>query len=68
MSQRNSLEDEMARHTTPMYRAPEMLDLWSNYPIDTPADIWALGCILFYLCYNQVSNKKLKVSFLFFGE
>ena len=53
MSQRTNLEEEMARHTTPMYRAPEMLDMWANYPIDTAADIWALGCTLFFLCYNQ---------------
>lgn len=42
---------QMAQHTTPMYRAPEMLDTWSNYPINGQADVWALGCILYYLCY-----------------
>ena len=41
----------MAANTTPMYRAPEMLDTWNNYPINYQADIWALGCILYYLCY-----------------
>ncbi|XP_045108422.1 cyclin-G-associated kinase-like isoform X2 [Portunus trituberculatus] len=49
--QRAMLEDEMAQHTTPMYRAPEMLDTWNNYPINCQADVWALGCILYYLCY-----------------
>ncbi|XP_045604252.1 cyclin-G-associated kinase isoform X1 [Procambarus clarkii] len=49
--QRSLLEDEMAQHTTPMYRAPEMLDTWNNYTINGQADIWALGCILYYLCY-----------------
>ena len=44
----------MARHTTPMYRAPEMLDMWANYQIDTSADVWALGCTLYFLCFNQV--------------
>lgn len=39
--------------TTPMYRAPEMLDTWSNHPIDHSVDIWALGCILYTLCYMQ---------------
>ena len=34
MAQRNNLEDEMAAHTTPMYRAPEMVDTWSNHPVD----------------------------------
>ncbi|KAK4294346.1 hypothetical protein Pmani_033019 [Petrolisthes manimaculis] len=49
--QRGMLEDEMAQHTTPMYRAPEMLDTWSNYPVGPQADVWALGCIMYYLCY-----------------
>lgn len=39
--------------TTPMYRAPEMLDTWSNYPIGPKADIWAMGCILYFLCYQK---------------
>ena len=43
----------MAKHTTPMYRAPEMLDTWSNYSIDTGSDIWALGCLLYFLCYGR---------------
>jgi cyclin G-associated kinase len=53
MGQRTNLEEEMARHTTPMYRSPEMLDMWANYAIDTAADIWALGCTLFFLCFHQ---------------
>jgi cyclin G-associated kinase len=35
-----------------MYRAPEMLDLWNNYPINEASDIWALGCVLYMLCYK----------------
>ncbi|XP_020897686.1 cyclin-G-associated kinase, partial [Exaiptasia diaphana] len=41
------------RNTTPMYRAPEMVDLYSNHPVTEKADIWALGCILFYLCFME---------------
>lgn len=44
---------KIAKQTTPMYRAPEMLDLYSNYPINKQADIWALGCILYVLCFNR---------------
>ncbi|EDV92666.1 cyclin-G-associated kinase [Drosophila grimshawi] len=51
--QRNMLEDQLNTVTTPMYRAPEMLDTWSNYPIGPKADIWALGCILYFLCYQK---------------
>ena len=34
MNQRTLLEDELAKYSTPMYRAPEMLDTWSNYPVN----------------------------------
>ena len=34
MNQRTLLEDELAKYSTPMYRAPEMLDTWANYPIN----------------------------------
>lgn len=51
-SQRGLLEEEMAKHTTPMYRAPEMVDTWNNYPITVAADVWALGCVLYVLCYQ----------------
>lgn len=48
---RSTLEDELARHTTPMYRPPEMLDLYQNLPINHAMDIWALGCMLYTMCY-----------------
>ncbi|XP_016990023.1 cyclin-G-associated kinase [Drosophila rhopaloa] len=52
-NQRNMLEDQLNTVTTPMYRAPEMLDTWSNNPIGPKADIWALSCILYFLCYRR---------------
>lgn len=52
-NKRSLAEDEIAKFTTPMYRAPEMLDLYSNYPIGTKSDIWALGCVLYVLCFNK---------------
>lgn len=30
-----------------------MLDTWDNHKIDHTVDIWALGCILYTLCYMQ---------------
>ncbi|XP_054269563.1 cyclin-G-associated kinase-like isoform X1 [Macrosteles quadrilineatus] len=51
--QRAMLEDQMNRCTTPMYRAPEMVDTWNNYPITSASDVWALGCMLYMLCYNK---------------
>ncbi|XP_049959498.1 cyclin-G-associated kinase isoform X1 [Schistocerca serialis cubense] len=52
-NQRSLLEEEMARYTTPMYRSPEMVDTWNNYPITQASDVWALGCILYTLCYMR---------------
>lgn len=51
--QRNNLEELLQKFTTPMYRAPEQLDTWNNYPIGVKTDVWALGCILFCLCYKK---------------
>jgi len=53
VNKRNLIEEEIAKQTTPMYRAPEMLDLYNNYRIDSQADIWALGCVLFVLCFSK---------------
>ncbi|KFQ13467.1 AP2-associated protein kinase 1, partial [Leptosomus discolor] len=39
------------RYTTLSYRAPEMVNLYSGKLITTKADIWALGCLLYKLCY-----------------
>ncbi|XP_025742697.1 cyclin-G-associated kinase isoform X3 [Callorhinus ursinus] len=53
-AQRRALvEDEITRNTTPMYRTPEIVDLYSNFPIGEKQDIWALGCILYLLCFRQ---------------
>ncbi|CAH1155898.1 unnamed protein product [Phaedon cochleariae] len=51
--QHSTLEEDMAKFTTPMYRAPEMVDTWNNYYIGPAVDIWALGCILYTLCYMR---------------
>ncbi|XP_055977480.1 cyclin-G-associated kinase isoform X2 [Sorex fumeus] len=47
------VEEEITRNTTPMYRTPEIVDLYSNFPICEKQDIWALGCILYLLCFGQ---------------
>lgn len=51
--QRSLIEDEMCKHTTPMYRPPEILDTYNNYSINQAMDVWALGCILFLLCFRE---------------
>jgi serine/threonine protein kinase len=31
--------------------SPEMVDLYSNDPVDERVDVWALGCLLYTLCF-----------------
>ena len=45
------IEDDIQRHTTLQYRSPEMIDVYRKQPIDEKADIWALGVLLYKLCY-----------------
>jgi len=46
-----ALEFDLNRHTTLQYRAPEMIDLPSRRPIDEKSDVWALGVLLYKICY-----------------
>jgi len=45
------VDEEIKKYTTLSYRAPEMVDVYSGSPITIKADIWALGCLLFKLCF-----------------
>ncbi|XP_033015039.1 AP2-associated protein kinase 1 isoform X7 [Lacerta agilis] len=47
----NAVEEEIKKYTTLSYRAPEMVNLYSGKLITTRADIWAMGCLLYKLCY-----------------
>uniref|UniRef100_A0A087YPC5 non-specific serine/threonine protein kinase n=1 Tax=Poecilia formosa TaxID=48698 RepID=A0A087YPC5_POEFO len=44
-------EEEIKKYTTLSYRAPEMVNLYNNKIITTKADVWALGCLLYKLCF-----------------
>jgi AP2-associated kinase len=46
-----NLEADLNRHTTLQYRAPEMVDVYSKRPINEKSDVWALGVLLYKLCY-----------------
>lgn len=42
---------QITRNTTPMYRTPEMIDLYSNFPIGEKQDIWVRS--LFFLLHHS---------------
>ncbi|XP_047338314.1 AP2-associated protein kinase 1-like [Impatiens glandulifera] len=48
-------EDNIRKYTTPAYRAPEMWDLFRREVINEKVDIWALGCLLFRICYLKLA-------------
>ncbi|KAK6331105.1 hypothetical protein TWF696_003176 [Orbilia brochopaga] len=45
------IEEDIQKHTTLQYRSPEMIDVFRGQPIDEKSDIWALGVLLYKLCY-----------------
>ncbi|KXN75032.1 kinase-like protein [Conidiobolus coronatus NRRL 28638] len=51
MQQIHSLEEDIQKNTTLQYRAPEMIDLFLRKGLTEKTDIWALGVLLYKLCY-----------------
>ncbi|KAI1180394.1 hypothetical protein F4777DRAFT_314134 [Nemania sp. FL0916] len=45
------IDEDVQKHTTMQYRSPEMVDVYKKEPIDEKSDIWALGVLLYKLCY-----------------
>eukprot|EP01090_Pellita_catalonica_P016946 TRINITY_DN5010_c0_g1_i1.p1 TRINITY_DN5010_c0_g1~~TRINITY_DN5010_c0_g1_i1.p1 ORF type:complete len:926 (+),score=176.67 TRINITY_DN5010_c0_g1_i1:282-3059(+) len=44
-------EENIAKFTTPVYRAPEMVDLYRKKKINEKVDVWALGCLLYKMAF-----------------
>ena len=51
---RQKIEEEIGKYTTLSYRSPEMVNLFMGKAIGTPSDIWALGCLLYKLCFFEL--------------
>ncbi|KAI0567302.1 Serine/threonine protein kinase [Gracilaria domingensis] len=49
-----AVEEDVANNCTSMYRAPEMVDLYSKPFICERADVWSLGCIWYALLFNSL--------------
>ena len=47
------IEEDVQKHTTLQYRSPEMVDVYRKQQIDEKSDIWALGVLLYKLCYYK---------------
>ena len=54
-SRKDILDEEeiIQKYSTMMYRAPEMVDLYSGQLVCELVDVWALGCVLFTLAYGK---------------
>ena len=50
-SERSAAEEIIAKETTQMYRAPELIDLYMREMLTEKSDIWALGCILYAISF-----------------
>eukprot|EP00027_Filamoeba_sp_ATCC50430_P008306 CAMPEP_0168559528 /NCGR_PEP_ID=MMETSP0413-20121227/10573_1 /TAXON_ID=136452 /ORGANISM="Filamoeba nolandi, Strain NC-AS-23-1" /LENGTH=1251 /DNA_ID=CAMNT_0008590765 /DNA_START=31 /DNA_END=3786 /DNA_ORIENTATION=+ len=50
---RATVEYDVQKNTTMDYRAPEMIDLYRKDLINEKADIWALGVMLYKLCFFE---------------
>ena len=61
----NIVIDDLEKNTTPIYRAPEICDLYRKDPINEEIDVWALGCILFKLCtFTDAFNEGVNLQIL----
>lgn len=58
-------EEIFEKETTLMYRPPEMCDPYLGYKVNTKADIWMLGCVLFTLMFFKhpfAESSKLSIT------
>jgi len=61
---RAAMEAEIQRDTSAAYRPPEMWDLFRGHQIWIECDLWALGCMAYYLSFGVMAfdgNSKMAV-------
>jgi len=46
-------QEDIERHTTLMYRAPEMVDLYKGFEVGPKVDVWMTGCVLYTLVFYR---------------
>lgn len=53
LQEAQKMDDDIQRHTTLQYRAPEMIDVYQKKPVNEKADIWVRNLLkLIYHCLN----------------
>jgi serine/threonine protein kinase len=53
-TERTEAESQINKETTPIYRSPEMVNLYMREELTEKTDIWALGCIFYAMCYLKL--------------
>lgn len=64
LSEIQQIEEEINKFTTLQYRAPEMCDLYQKRALSEKVDIWALGVMLYKLCYYVLYFKLFRLHHL----